>query len=46
MREIILIVGSGAREHAIAETLARSPQRPDIICFRHDALNTGIEKIV
>jgi len=41
MSETILIVGSGAREHAIAVALARSPQMPSLICFS-GARNPGI----
>jgi phosphoribosylamine---glycine ligase len=41
MSETILIVGSGAREHAIAVALARSPQKPKLICFS-GARNPGI----
>ena len=37
----MLIVGSGAREHAIAAKLAQSPQSPDLLCFS-GAHNPGI----
>jgi phosphoribosylamine--glycine ligase len=44
MSEIVLIVGSGAREHAIALALARSAQQPQLLCFSN-ALNPGIASL-
>ena len=40
----ILIIGSGAREHAIAKALARSPQMPRIFCWA-TSCNPGIHKL-
>ena len=44
MSERILIVGSGAREHAIAEALTRSAEKPQLICCG-SALNPGIDAL-
>jgi phosphoribosylamine---glycine ligase len=40
----IMIVGSGAREHALAKTLQRSPQQPEIYCCGTSD-NPGIMKL-
>ena len=42
--QTVLILGSGAREHAIATALARSPQQPGLLCFSN-AQNPGIERL-
>ena len=40
----ILLVASSAREHAIAEALARSPQKPEIIAISHNR-NPGLRAV-
>jgi phosphoribosylamine--glycine ligase len=44
MSERILIVGSGAREHAMAVALAKSQLQPVLFCFS-GAVNPGIEQM-
>ena len=43
MSDRVLIVGSGAREHAIASALLRSEQKPELLCFG-SAKNPGISQ--
>ena len=40
----ILIIGSGAREHAIAKALARSAQTPSLYCYG-TSVNPGIHQL-
>lgn len=41
----ILIIGSGAREHAIAKAFKRSSQNPNLFCFA-SSNNPGIKKLM
>ena len=40
----ILVIGSGAREHAIARALNRSPQKKEIYCLATN-MNPGISEL-
>lgn len=40
----ILVIGSGAREHALIKALHRSPQRPSLFCYG-TAINPGIHHL-
>ncbi|MEA1880956.1 MAG: phosphoribosylamine--glycine ligase [Candidatus Marinimicrobia bacterium] len=44
MKNNILVIGSGAREHTIVQTLDRSPQEKKIFCIASN-MNPGIAKL-
>ncbi|MCK5471670.1 phosphoribosylamine--glycine ligase [Candidatus Gracilibacteria bacterium] len=40
----VLLIGNGAREHALGEAICRSPQKPELVVLA-DKINPGLQKL-